>query len=29
MPAAPSAATAEPALKPNQPNHSREAPMMV
>src|SRR5260370_23563942 len=27
MPARPSAATADPALKPNQPTHSREAPM--
>src|SRR5262249_8552164 len=29
MPARPSAATAEPALKPNQPTHSSEAPIMV
>ena len=29
MPAAPSAARAEPALKPNQPTHSMEAPMTV
>src|SRR5688572_5169962 len=27
--ASPPAATAEPALKPNQPNHSRPAPRMV
>jgi hypothetical protein len=27
MPARPSAATAEPALKPNQPTHSSEAPI--
>src|SRR5712664_4090416 len=29
IPARPSAATAEPALKPNQPTHSRDAPMSV
>ena len=29
MPARPSAATAEPALKPNQPTHSSEAPITV
>jgi hypothetical protein len=29
MPARPSAATAEPALKPNQPTHSSEAPIRV
>ena len=29
MPARPSAATAEPALKPNQPTHNSEAPMTV
>ena len=29
MPAAPSAARAEPALNPNQPTHSMEAPMTV
>src|SRR6202790_4951890 len=29
IPARPSAAVAEPALKPNQPTHSREAPMSV
>ena len=29
MPARPSAATAEPALKPNQPTHSSEAPISV
>ena len=29
MPAAPLEATAEPALKPNQPTHSSEAPIMV
>src|SRR5580693_3783183 len=29
MPARPSDATAEPALKPNQPTHSREAPITV
>ena len=29
MPAAPLAATAEPALKPNQPTHSSEAPITV
>ena len=29
MPARPSAATAEPALKPNQPTHRSEAPIMV
>jgi hypothetical protein len=28
-PARPSAATAEPALKPNQPTHSRPAPIIV
>src|SRR5258706_14124805 len=29
MPARPSDATAEPALKPNQPTHSNDAPMSV
>ena len=29
MPARPSAAVAEPALKPNQPTHSSEAPIIV
>ena len=29
MPACMPAVTAEPALKPNQPTHSSEAPMMV
>src|SRR5213075_3251258 len=29
MPARPSAATAEPALKPNQPTHNSEAPISV
>src|SRR5690242_5532084 len=29
MPARPLAAVAEPALKPNQPTHSSEAPIMV
>ena len=29
MPARPSAATAEPALNPNQPTHRSEAPMSV
>ena len=29
MPARPSAATAEPALKPNQPTHNNEAPISV
>jgi hypothetical protein len=29
MPAEPFAATAEPALKPNQPTHSREAPVTL
>ena len=29
MPARPSAATAEPALKPNQPTHSKDAPITV
>ena len=29
MPARPSAATADPALKPNQPTHSSEAPISV
>src|SRR6267142_4717876 len=29
MPARPSDATAEPALKPNQPTHSSEAPVSV
>ena len=29
MPARPSAATAEPALNPNQPTHSRDAPITV
>ena len=29
MPARPSAATAEPALKPNQPTHKRDAPITV
>ena len=29
MPARPSAATAEPALKPNQPTHRSEAPITV
>ena len=29
MPARPSAASAEPALKPNQPTHSSEAPITL
>jgi len=29
MPALPLAAAADPALKPNQPTHSSEAPIMV
>ena len=29
MPAEPSAATAEPALKPNQPTHNNPAPIIV
>jgi hypothetical protein len=29
MPACPPAVTAEPALKPNQPTHKSDAPIMV